>query len=250
MIAEGAERNLAEPGEYAHFYARDGQGHIYFNDVANWRRIPAFERYVLHSAAAEIAARLMGSRKVNIFYDSLFYRTAGTSAPTPWHQDVPYWCIEGQDVCSIWTPIDPVPRESALEFVRGSHRSTAVYYRESFFEYGNGHSFDGDSGRPNAEAGRTPTPDVDADRSEYDIVAWDMEPGDCLAFCGMVLHGAPGNRSEARPLRALARRWPGDDARYALKPEGADPDLKGHGLESGEPFGGPMFPVVWRAGRD
>ena len=47
-----------------------------------------------------------------------------------------------------------------------------------------------------------------------------------------------------RPLRALATGWAGDDATYALKPEGADPQLEGHGLVDGKPFGGEMFPVA------
>ena len=88
-------------------------------------------------------------------------------------------------------------------------------------------------------------PDIDAQRSEFDIRGWAMEPGDCLAFCGMVYHGHPGNSSKANPLRVLAARYTGDDARYAIKAEGADPDLKEAGLAHGACFGGDWFPQVW-----
>ena len=33
----------------------------------------------------------------------------------------PYYCVDGEQVCSIWLPLDPVPKESGLEFVAGSH---------------------------------------------------------------------------------------------------------------------------------
>ena len=33
-------------------------------------------------------------------------------------------------------------------------------------------------------------PDIDADRSAYDIVGYDMELGDCLVFQAMIVHGA------------------------------------------------------------
>jgi hypothetical protein len=41
---------------------------------------------------------------------------------TPWHQDQPYYNVDGQQNCSMWLPVDPVGRESTLEFVAGSHR--------------------------------------------------------------------------------------------------------------------------------
>lgn len=245
-IEAGMERNFEDPGKYAHYYARDDAGKTYLNDVASWQRIPEYRRYVFDSPAAEIAARLMRSSKVNIFYDSAFYRTAGTTAPTPWHQDVPYWCIRGTQVCSVWTPIDSVPRDSALEFIRGSHQWDDVFYRPSFFSGEGTHTFESDSlERDESEHERVAAPDVEADRDSYEVLAWEMNPGDCVIFSGMVFHGGRGNHSSSSSLRALATRWAGDDATYAIKPEGADPQLEGHGLRDGEPFGGEMFPVAW-----
>ena len=246
IIETGMEQNFKNPGRFAHYYARDDAGKTYLNDVASWQRIPEYRRYVFESPAAEIAARLMRSSKVNIFYDSAFYRTAGTSAPTPWHQDVPYWCIRGTQVCSVWSPVDPVPRHSALDFIRGSHKWEEVFYRPSFFSGEGTHTFESDTGeRDQSEGGRVGAPEVDTDRGDHDVLAWEMRPGDCLIFSGMVFHGGRGNHSSSSALRALATRWAGDDATYALKPEGADPQLEGHGLTDGDPFGGEMFPVAW-----
>ncbi len=49
-------------------------------------------------------------------------RSRGTRQPTPWHQDQPYYNIEGRQNVSFWIPVDPVSRASTLEFVAGSHR--------------------------------------------------------------------------------------------------------------------------------
>ena len=246
IIESGMEQNFRKPGQYAHYYAHDNAGRTYLNDVASWQRIPEYRQFVFDSPAAEIAACLMGSSKVNIFYDSAFYRTAGTSAPPPWHQDVPYWCIRGTQVCSVWAPIDPVARHSALEFIRGSHRWNDVFYRPSFFSGDGAHTFESETGaRDPSEDRRRAAPEVEVDGGDHEVLAWEMNPGDCLVFSGMVFHGGRGNHSDTSALRALATRWAGDDATYALKPEGADPQLVGHGLADGEPFGGEMFPVAW-----
>ena len=252
LLAAGMERNIAAPDKHGYFLARDAQGHIYFQDVANWQRIPEFERFIFDSPAVDIAGHMMGATKINIFYEAVFYRTAGTTTPTPWHQDVPYWPIDGKDVCSVWTPLDPVPAECALEFVRGSHRWDKVFRRPSFYDDGEAkHLYHTEAEDQGEETRREPTPDVAANRGAYDILTWELEPGDCISFSGMVFHGARGNQNENRPLRALATRWAGDDSYYAEKPEGTDPMLTGHGLKHGEPFRGPMFPKVWpRQDRD
>lgn len=251
LAAAGAERNLAEPGPYAHTYAKDAAGHVFFNDVVSWRRIPEYERFLTGSPAGQIAARLMGSHTARVFYDSMFYRTAGTRARTPWHQDKPYWSVEGRHVCSLWVPLDPVARESTLEFVRGTHADDVVYYRDSFFADGQGsHAFETAAGvRDTQEAKRARIPDIDADPGRYEILGWAMEPGDCVAFNGMVLHGGSGNLPEGKRLRVLAARYTGDDAVYwPDKPGGTDPDLRHAGLKPGQPFHGIHFPQVWPRG--
>ena len=248
LARAGAERNLREPGPYAHTYAKDDVGHVFFNDVANWERIPEFERVLVHSPAGRIAARMMASHTARVFYDSMFYRTSGTRARTPWHQDQPYWCVEGQAVCSLWLPLDPVPRASALEFVRGSTVWNATFHRESFFADGAGtHAFESAPGaRARDEAALDRIPDIDSHPERYDLLAWEMEPGDCLVFSGTVVHGGSGNLTEGRRLRVLAARYTGDGTVYCPdKLGGTDPDLRHTGHEPGRPFDGPHFPLAW-----
>ena len=45
----------------------------------------------------------------------------GTATSTPWHHDQSYYPVDGDGVCSLWIPIDPVPKENSVRFVRGSH---------------------------------------------------------------------------------------------------------------------------------
>ena len=92
-------------------------------------------------------------------------------------------------------------------------------------------------------------PDIQADRGAYDIVAFDMEPADCIVFHGLTVHGAPGNTSLERRRRALSTIWLGDDTTFAARPGPVRPLFEGHGLAPGDPSDCEYFPRVWpRAG--
>ena len=43
----------------------------------------------------------------------------GTRQPTPWHQDQPYYNIEGRQNVSFWIPVDPVSRAFDAGIRRG-----------------------------------------------------------------------------------------------------------------------------------
>ena len=107
-LRAGVERNLAEPGPYAAENLKDGEGGRFFDDYCNWTRIPEFEEVVRNSAAAEVAADLMQSSTVQMFHDHVLVKEPGTSKPTPWHQDGPYYFVEGMQNVSFWSPLDPV----------------------------------------------------------------------------------------------------------------------------------------------
>ncbi len=135
----------------------------------------------------------------------------------------------------MWLPLDPVDRDVALQFVRGSHRW--------------GHWFDPTSSTDGTtfytDSPYTPMPDIEAERDRHEILAWDMAPGDCLVFHGLMVHGAAGNLSPTRRRRALATNWAGDDATYGARPGYARPRFEGHGLAPGDPMACAMFPRVW-----
>lgn len=45
-----------------------------------------------------------------------------TPKKTPWHHDQSYYPIDGDQLCSIWIPVDEVDLQSSLKFVKGSHK--------------------------------------------------------------------------------------------------------------------------------
>lgn len=238
MLADGVERNLREPGPFGKRYTPDGKPGLFFGDYCNWQRIPEYEAVLRGSPLAAVAARLMGSSKVNLFHEHVLVKEPGTEERTPWHHDQPYYVVDGADIISMWIPLDPVAREISLEFVAGSHRS-GNWYTPRRFADGNDH--------PAQQKNFTPVPDVEAERDRHRILGWALEPGDLIAFHGLALHGAPGNSTTVR-RRIVSARWTGDDARYVLREGFMSPPPPETGAPAvGAAMDSPAFPVVWRA---
>lgn len=206
----------------------------FFQDLCNWQRIPQFRDFVLQSPAATLAGRLMRSRTARFFHDHVLVKQPGGSTVTPWHQDQPYYCVEGSQSASFWIPLDSVGRDVVMECIRGSHL------------WGRGFRpmrFDGTRLYENDDF--EPMPDIDAQRDTLDVAAWDLEPGDAVAFHFRTVHGAPANRT-TRPRRIFSARWVGDDAVFAKRSGRTSPPFTGLDLADGAPFDAPIFPVVHR----
>ncbi len=237
LLARGVEHNLAEPGPFAKHYTPAGAPGYFFGDYCNWRRIPEYREFLLHSPAAELAAQLMRSSRVNLFHEHVLVKEPGTLEPTPWHHDQPYWTVDGIQVCSMWIPLDPVPRETAPEFIRGSHRWGVWYTPRRFVD---------NQDHPSDDPSFVAVPDVNAHRNAYDLISWDLAPGDCIVFHALTLHGAPGNPLPQR-RRAFAARWTGDDARFVLRPGFMSPPPPDDAPASGSLMDSEVFPVVYRS---
>ena len=231
-LEAGLSAAIARPGPHAELYGLEGRPR-FFGDLNAWERVDEIRDFMLRSPAAELAGRLMESRTATFLYDQVLVKAAGAQAKTPWHQDQPYWAVTGRQVCSIWAPLDPVPRSVCLQIVAGSHRWGVAYNPQRFAD-----------GRPYEGTGLPPLPDIDAERDRHCILAWELKPGDAIVFNAMAVHGAPANPTTTS-RRVLSTRWLGDDARF-VRPEGefAIPTSV-EGLVEGEPFSGPAYPRVW-----
>jgi ectoine hydroxylase-related dioxygenase (phytanoyl-CoA dioxygenase family) len=233
-LRAGVERNMTEPSEYAAENLKPGEGGRFFDDYCNWTRIPEFETVIRQSDVADVAARLMGSGYVQLFHDHVLVKEPGTSKPTPWHQDGPYYFVEGHQNVSFWSPLDPV-REASLRCVAGSHLwprevlPTRWVAETSFY--------------PDPER-YMPVPDPDAEGMR--VLEWQMEPGDAVAFNYRTLHGARGNNAGTR-RRAFSLRLVGEDARYVERPGRTSPPFPGHGMLAGQRLRADWFPVLRRA---
>ncbi|UWR23249.1 phytanoyl-CoA dioxygenase family protein [Sulfitobacter sp. S190] len=229
-LRAGIARNMAVPGPYASTNDKPGETGLFFDDYCNWQRIPEFERVIRQSAAADVAAALMGSERVQLFHDHILVKEPGTSMATPWHQDGPYYFVEGRQTVSFWSPLDPVT-DASLRCVAGSHvwpkpvLPTRWAKGDAFFD----------------PAPYRPVPDPDAEG--MDIREWDLAPGDAVAFHFATLHGARGNLDGSR-RRAFSLRLLGDDARYTERPGPTSPPFPGHNMVQGQRLREDWFPML------
>jgi len=234
-LRAGIEQNMRSPGEYGKNYTKDGQGGQFFGDYCNWQRIPEYKEFLFESPASDVAARLTDSDTVRIFHEHVLVKEPGTSQKTPWHHDQPYYCVEGEKLVSLWIPLDPVDKSVCPEFVAGSHKWGKLFVPTKFT--GDSYVRDGDN--------MDTIPDIDADRDSYDIKSWSLEPGDCLAFHFLTLHGAPENLSENR-RRAFSARLLGDDATFVIRGGEMSPPFPGleKRLSPGMPMDTEEFPLI------
>ena len=242
----GVDKNIESPSERGRLWDRDAEGRTCFYDSQAWLEVAEYRDFIENSPIAEIAGRVMNVSAVNFFFDAIFVRTPGNQFRTPFHQDEPYWSVEGFDCCSIWMPLVPVERRSALEFVKGSHRWTQRFKQTNFG------AMTGDArDQVNfTDDGTVPFPDIEGSRDDYEILSWDMEPGDVAVFNARMIHGGSGNLRADRDLKVFNTQWLGDDVRVNFRPEGMDPDHSGvmtaAGLQPGDRVGGELYPRLWQ----
>ena len=70
---------------------------------------------------AAIVGEATDSERVQVFHEHILVKEPGTSKPTPWHQDLPYYCVEVNQTASHWIPLDPITKNNTLQVVLGSH---------------------------------------------------------------------------------------------------------------------------------
>lgn len=233
-IRAGIERNMAEPGPYAAENLKEGESVRFFDDYCNWTRIPEFEAVMRNSAAGQVAARLIRSRRVQVFHDHVLVKEPGTSKSTPWHQDSPYYFVDGLQTVSFWSPMDPV-KAATLRCVAASHRWEKPVLPTRWLSEKNFY--------PETDQ-YIPVPDPDSDPDRYRILEWEMEPGDAIAFHYRILHGAHGNHSLTR-RRAVSLRLVGDDARYITRAGPTSPPFPGHDMVDGQRLREDWFPTIF-----
>lgn len=238
-LGAAIDADIQSPGPFVHGYDTAGGKGRFHGNLRTWETDDTFREFCLTSPLPEIAARFLGSEKVNLLYDQLFVKEPGTPNPTRWHNDQPYWAIRGWKVLSIWIALDPTTAETgAMEFIRGSHQWDRWFQPETF---GKTAAHGGYEENPKYE----PMPDIEAARGGYDIVSWDLAPGDAYVFHALTVHGAGGNHSHETRRRGYTVRYTGDDVVYDTRP-GTNLNLRSDQHADGDPLDGERFPVVWR----
>lgn len=232
-LARGIDANLAAPGPRAIVASRSDDPGFFIEDFCNWQTNADYRATALATALPEAAALLMQSRSVRLYHDHMLTKQAGTRAPTPWHQDQPYYNIDGRQNISFWIPVDPVPREATLEFVAGSHRGPWLMPR----------SFMDQQAKWFPEGSLADLPDIEGHRADFPILGWALQPGDLVAFHMLSLHASAGSPTRRR---VFSLRYIGDDTTHAPRRWKTSPDFPGlaERLPAGAPMDDPLFPLI------
>tara|TARA_B100001769_G_scaffold270981_1_gene263065 strand:+ start:3001 stop:3819 length:819 start_codon:yes stop_codon:yes gene_type:complete len=238
VVEAGVDRDIREPGPFVHGYVPDNGIGKFHGNIRIWETDPEMARFCTQGPLVSLAKQFFESSKINLFYDQLFVKEPGTENRTRWHNDLPYWPVRGQQIMSFWVALDSVSIESGgLEFIKGSHLWDVWYQPETFGKTA-GH------GEYERNPDYVDIPDIEAARDGYEIISWDLEPGDVYAFHAMTVHGAGGNlRSDVR-RRGYTVRYCGDDAVYDTR-KGTQGHLRSEVHDDGDELDSDQYPLVW-----
>lgn len=249
-MSEAVESVIAEPSRFGGNITQPGRPGMFFQDRHLFPDRPVFEGFLHETPLASMAAQAMGSKVIRAFYDHVFVKDPGTQENFVWHQDRPYWAVDGTQICSTWLALTPADTaSSALEFVVGSNRWDRTFRPE----------FPALEGRPPEEVEAAlwdgvaehirsfddVCPPFEEYPDEYEVRSFAVEPGDALLFDYRTVHRSGPNAGAIRRA-AISWRWLGDDAYWAPKP-GADPIVRPEDtvLEPGDLItDDAVFPVV------
>jgi ectoine hydroxylase-related dioxygenase (phytanoyl-CoA dioxygenase family) len=234
-IATAIEDDIKNPGPFYHGY--DSDEGLFHGNLRLWESHPAFHDICLNSHLPAIAKEFLRSKKINLLYDQLFVKESRMSQRTRWHNDQPYWPISGEQVVSIWIALDLTTNENGrVEFIRGSHQWQRWFQPEPFGKTETITEYEKNPAYENI-------PDIEADRDSYEIVSWDLNPGDVYVFHAMTVHGSGGNLLHDRRRRGYTVRYTGDDVVYDQR-IGTSPPLHCDSLSDGDPLDCDRYPLI------
>ena len=238
LLRAGIDANLAQPSPRCKIASRADDPGVFVEDFCNWQGNEQYRRFIFETRLPEAAGRLMRSGVARLYHDHMLTKEPGTRQRTPWHQDQPYYNIEGRQNISFWIPVDPVSRAATLEFVAGSHRGPWLMPR----------SFMDAQARWFPEGSLADLPDIEARRDAFPILGWEVEPGDAICFHMLTLHASAGVEP-GRRRRVFSVRFLGEDITHAPRRWRTSPEFPGlaERLPVGAPMDDPLFPVLWRS---
>lgn len=239
LLTAGIDAVLATPSPRAKVASSPDDPGFFIEDFCTWRDHESFGEFVRITTLGDVAAQLTDSNAIRMYHDHVLVKEARTRQRTPWHQDQPYYDVEGRQNVSFWIPVDPVDVSSCLELVAGTHLGPWLMPR----------SFLTKEAKWFPEGSLAELPDVDAHRDVFAIKSWSLEPGDAIAFHMLTVHGAPGVSGNGR-RRVFSLRVLGDDMVYAPREWTCSPDFTQlfgdrDPRTPGESLSGPWFPQLF-----
>jgi ectoine hydroxylase-related dioxygenase (phytanoyl-CoA dioxygenase family) len=221
-----AQKVAANPAQYGNLSLSQSETMTSVSFL--WRKPGVFRDFIFDSGAAELTARIIGSRQIRIYHDHLFVKWPRSPRVMQWHADT-IWPVDGEHVPNLYVALTPMDATNGrVEYIAGHH----TYCLERGIKYGKAN----------------PCPDFEPSRHDPNLrfVAYDLEPGDAVLFHPLIPHYSKGNDSLDRPRAGLATRWFGDDIVWSSAPDRSGvPGVEK--IPAGEKPSGDLFPVIWSA---
>lgn len=237
LLREGINLNLHSLSPRAKVASKSDDPGFFVEDFCNWQTNHHYQSFIFNTPLAAMAGLLMRSQTTRLYHDHLLVKEPGTRQRTPWHQDQPYYNIDGKQNCSMWIPVDRVSQHSTLKFVAGSHLGPWLLPR-SFMHH---------QAKWFPEGALSELPNIDGEPERYPILGWELNPGDIVCFHMLTLHAASGVEGKHR-RRVFSLRFLGDDITHAPRPWVTSPEFPGlaQELPPGAAMDHPLFPILWR----
>ena len=231
-LRKGFQKVLEKPSKHGRENVADNKGR-FFEDYCNWERIAEFKDCIFNSPAAKIFVEATQSNSSQIFHDHIFIKEPGTIKETPWHQDMPYYCVDGNDTGSFWIPLDDVDKENNLKLILSSHKWKKLIRPT---KWSNNQSWYKD------DSSFMDLPLLK--EFEKNIFIPELSLGDAVLFNFKTVHGSTGNNT-SKSRRAFSIRFIGDDVRFIDRGGPTSPPFENINIKTGEMMREDWFPTVF-----
>lgn len=224
-IRRGVNPRTGELYEVDDDYVRAPEQNV-FHFLGAWMIDEGFHDILFHPAITVPIGQLLGSPKVRLWHDQVFYKPPRHPGVVTWHQDYSYWTrsVPNRHI-TCWIGLDDSTLESGcVHFVPKSHRWELL---------------------PKVSL----TKEMDAVRevmtpeqlAEFQPVPMVLKAGECSFHHSLTLHGSYGNNAD-HPRRAVVLNFMHPETRSA---DGTAP-LLAHTpiIPEGQVIEGPNYPIV------
>ena len=231
-LRKGFQKVLQNPSKHGRENVNDNNGR-FFEDYCNWERIKEFKDCIYNSPGAQIFTEATNSRSAQIFHEHIFIYYPGTHKETPWHQDMPYYCVDGNDTGSFWIPLDEVDQKNNLKLILGSHKWEKLIRPTKWSN--NKSWYKDDSSFMDLPSSK---------EFKKNIFIPELTFGDAVLFNFKIVHGSTGNNT-LKSRRAFSMRFIGDDVKYIDRGGPTSPPFNGINLKTGDLMRDDWFPRVF-----
>ena len=218
---------LANPSPVAtQFYESDHNS--FYNDVGQADGYYPLAEALFDACPSlrETVQSIFGPDNQNIWFlgYEVFHKKGGAGRHTPFHQDASFSPFHGKHLVRLWIPFERTPKAHCLEVISGSHRGPLFNPNKILMTDPATHAADGvDDTTPCFDSeedlrAMPRVPDILADPDAYDVLSWDLDPGDAVAFHLATLHGNAPVDARHPERNTLILGFFGDDCIYKPLP--------------------------------